>query len=420
MKKRCNIMLRLLAVWMAALLFLPAALAETVTSGSVQFTVADYGFLAGLQAVVPTAGHQFLSVNMTMKTAADAPEITGPEQYFLAVDELGRVYAPMLYNGSSSFTSSLAPGEKNLRLLFEVPNTAAVYRLAVLDEPGGSVAGLMNLGKSSGAVPANDAQPLYVLPAEGYELAVYGVTQSRAAFLDKAPAGMKYVWVDAALTGTGTEKTAAQLAAVLTVSGGEKAVGGVVPTRAGSLLALANVKLGGQLPAARGYVCYLVPESLSELSGLTDGKAVLPQALPIAGELKEAGFAQLDADGAYHQAGWRVTIHGMRLADKGVLNPPAGSKYVIVNLTVSNRSTQNLTVSSELAFAMTDAQGNELTQAWFADLADTLDKTLLPSESVSGEIAFLLPDGVKPGVMRVHLNMLGEPLLIDASSYLAE
>ena len=196
--------------------------------------------------------------------------------------------------------------------------------------------------------------------------------------------------------------------------------GGVVPTRASNLLAIANVQLSESLSTVRGYVCFLVPEGQKELSGLTDGKATLTEALPISGELKAGGFAQLDADGAYHQAGWKVTVHGMRLADKGTLNPPSGSKYVIVNLTVSNQSTQNLTVSSELAFAMTDENGNELTQAWFADVTDTLDAVLLPSESISGEIAFLLPDDAKVGVLRAHLNMLGEPLLIDASAYLAE
>ena len=419
-KKCCANMLCLLAIWMVFFSLGAGAQAEAVSSGSAQFAVTDYGFLAGLQAVVPTAGHRFLSVNLLMKTAADAPEITDPQRYFLAVDERGRAFTPMLFNGSSTFTASLAPGEKNLRLLFEIPDTAASYQLAVLSQPGSGVAGIIQLGRSSGSVLPAEAQPLAVLAGEGYDLSVYGVTQSRMAFLDKAPAGMKYVWVDAVITGTGTEKSAAQLASAIMVSGGAKAAAGSIPTRSSNILALVSAQLGGTLPYVRGYLCYLIPEDQTELAGLTDGKAVLAQALPIGGELKDSGFAQLDAQGAYQQAGWKITIHGMRLADKGAVNPAADSKYVIVNLTVSNQSTQNLTVSSELAFAMMDAQGNELTQAWFADLKDTLDATLLPSESVSGEIAFLLPDGQKAKVLRVHLNMLGEPLLLDASAYLAE
>jgi hypothetical protein len=35
-------------------------------------------------------------------------------------------------------------------------------------------------------------------------------------------------------------------------------------------------------------------------------------------------------------------------------------------------------------------------------------------------VAFILPDGAKAGTLRVHLNMLGEPLFINAASYLAE
>jgi hypothetical protein len=186
------------------------------------------------------------------------------------------------------------------------------------------------------------------------------------------------------------------------------------------MLALIDAQFNDRLPAVRGMICFLVPEEVNELTGLTAGKTAV-ETLPITGELSKSGFAQLGTDGAYHQAGWKVTVGGMHLADKGTLaDPPAGYKYVIANVRVANGSTQNLTVSSELAFAMTDSNGNELTQAWFANLAETLDASLLPGESIKGEVAFLLPDGAKAGTLRVHLNMLGEPLLINAASYLAE
>ena len=419
-KKYCSSMICLLAAVSVFFFSFSAARAEAVTSGSVQFTVTDYNFLPGLQSVVPTDGHQFLTVNVLMKTAADASEITDPEQYFLAVDENGRVFTPVLFNGSSSLTATLAPGEKNLRLLFEIPDAAAAYRLAVLDRPGGITAGTLNLGKSSGAVTVTADLPLAVLAADGYELSIYEVKQSATAFLDKAPDGMKYIWVDAAITGNGSKKTAAQIASAFAISKGSGLSDGVVPARATNLLAIANVQLIEPLSTMRGYLCFLVPEGQKELSGLTDGKAALAEVLPIIEKLNDGEFAQLDADGAYHQGDWKITVHGMRLADKGTLNPPSGSNYVIVNLTVSNQSTQNLTVSSELAFAMTDENANELTQAWFADVNDTLDAVLLPSESKSGDIAFLLPDGAKAKVLRVHLSMLGAPLMINASAYLSE
>ncbi len=422
MKKRYHRLFCLMAA--LAILFLPLAAvqAETfVQAGGVQYSVADSGFLPGLQTIVPIAGNQLLTANLVVKTAADAQESTNDEQMLLAVDEGGRAYTPLLYGGGSAFTASLAPGEKALRVLFEVPDTAGTYDLVVLSKVGGEAAGRISLGKSSGPNVNVADVPLATVTKEGYSAVIHSVVQSKTAFLDQAPEGMKYVWVDATFTGTGTQSPVSELASEWVLKRDGKAEEAVIPTRANQMLALIDARFNDRLPAVRGMICFLVPENLKELTGLTAGQTAVDQPLPIAGELSKNEFAQLGADGAYDQAGWKVTVNGMRLADKGSLaDPPAGQKYVIVNVTVANGSTQNLTVSSELAFAMTDSNGNELTQAWFANLAETLDASLLPGESITGDVAFLLPDGLKAGTLRVHLNMLGEPLKIDAASYLAE
>ncbi len=401
--------------------FLGTAQAQTaVQAGGMQYSVADYGFLPGLQTIVPTAGNQFLSANLIVK-AGDSASITDPEQLLLAVDEGGRAYLPILFNGSSAFTASLKPGEKSLRVLFEVPKAAGSYRLAVLDESGGGVAGMIQLGKSIGPALAADGEPLATVSEDGYGAVIHGVTQSKTALLDKAPDGMKYVWVDATFTGAGTQTPVSELASQWAINNGGGAEAGIVPVRAHNMLAAMNVRFNDQLPAVRGRLCFLVPEGWTQLTGLTAGETPIGLPLPVTGEMPSGGMAQLNTDGAYDQAGWKVTIHGMRLSDKGKLaDPPAGSRYATVNLTLANASTQNLKVSSELAFAMTDGDGNELVQAWFADLNETLDASLLPGESITGEVAFLLPDDAKAGVFRVHLNMLGEPLLIDAAGYLAQ
>jgi hypothetical protein len=422
MKMRYHRLFCLMAV--LALTILPSVLVQAeayVQAGSVQYAVADTGFLPGLQAIVPSEGNQFLTANLVLKTASDAKEPANAEQLLLAVDEFGRAYTPLLFNGNATFTASLAPGEKALRVLFEVPDTAGNYDLAVLSEAGGEVVGRISLGKSTGPAVNETDSPLATVDAEGYSAVIHSVSQSKTAYWDEAPEGMKYVWIDATFTGTGTQASVSELASqwVLSVSGKTEAA--VIPTRSSHLLTLIDTRFNDKLPAVRAMICFMVPEELKELTRLTAGQTAIDQPLPIEGELKKNEFAELREDGAYHQAGWKVTVGGMRLADKGTLaDPPAGEKYVIVNLTVGNGSTQNLTVSSELNFAMTDSNGNELTQAWFADLAETLDATLLPGESIKGEVAFLLPDGAKAGTLRVHLNMLGEPLLINAASYLAE
>lgn len=422
MKKRYHWLFCLMAA--LAVLFLPNAAVRAeafVQVGGVQYSVADSGFLPGLQTIVPTEGNQLLTANLVVKTAADMRESTNNEQQLLVVDEGGRAYTPLLYSGSSAFTASLAPGEKALRVLFEVPDTAGTYDLVVLSEVGGEAAGRISLGKSN-RPSVNEAEaPLATVTQEGYSAVIHSVIQSKMAFLDQAPEGMKYVLIDATFTGTGTQASVSELASQWVLNRDGKAEESVIPTRANHMLTLIDARFNDQLPAVRGMICFLVPDEMKELAGLAAGRTAVEQPLPITGEFSKNEFAQLGADGAYHQAGWKVTVSGMRLADKGTLaDPPAGQKYVIANVTVANASTQNLTVSSELAFAMTDLNGNELTQAWFANLAETLDATLLPGESVTGDVAFLLPDGAKAGTLRVHLNMLGEPLKIDAASYLAE
>jgi len=392
-----------------------------VQAGSVQYAITDSGFLLGLQTIVPMAGNQLLTANLLLKTAADATVVTNPEQLLLAVDEAGRAYTPLLFNGDSAFTASLQPGEKVMQVLFEIPKVMGNYDLAVLTDVGGETAGRISLGKSIGPVSAETDVQLATITADGYNAVIHGVTQSRMAYLDEAPQGMKYVWIDVTFMGAGTQASVSELAEQWILNLDGKAQVAVIPTRANNLLALINARFNDQLPYIRGKICFLVPEKWTELTGLAVGQLAINQQLPISGDLKKKDLAELDEDGAYHQAGWKATIQGMRLADKGKLaDPPAGNKYVIVSLTVANQSTQNLSVSSELAFAMTDTQGNELTQAWFADLADTLDASMLPSESIKGEVAFLLPDGAQAGTFRVHLNMLGEPLLIDAAGYLAK
>ncbi len=409
------------AVFLAAVMPLTGATAQqAVSTGALQYTVTDYGYLPGLQTIAPGEGNQFLSVNLIVKTADETGSAVNPEQYLLALDDSGRGYTPLLFNSSSSFTASLAPDERAVRALFEIPKAAASYKLVITDE-NGSIAGDISLGRSAGAVLAVSSQEPIVFQAEGYDVTVYGVTQSLGAYGEDMQSGMKYIWIDAAITGTGTQETPAKIISQWTLGSGSSLVENVVPARSSNMLALINAGFGEKMPFARGYVCFLVPDDLTKVSELMAGKILVSQAIPIGGAVKETGYAKPNADGAYQQAGWKITIHDMELADKGTLaDPPAGYQYVMVNLTVANQGTQNLTVSSELAFAMTDESGNELAQAWFADLTETLDASLLPSESVSGKIAFLLPEGAKVGALRIHLNMLGEPLLIDAADYLAE
>ncbi len=401
-----------------------AARAQTLPAGGLdinQITVTQADFLKGLQTLVPTVGNQFLLVNVTVKTA-DGKEPSDPTPILLAVDDGGRAYTPALFDGESSFTAASEPGKKAFRVLFEIPETAGNYQLIVLSGPEGEVKGKIDLGRSTAATQPAAAKELAAVEGEGYSATIHGVTQSHTAGMQTAPEGMKYAWVDVTLTGTGSQESVSQLAEEWSLPDQDgKAQSGLIPTRAAGLLTLLPVKMNEQLPSVRGKIVFLVKEAATEIAGLQVNGVQIPQALPITGDELVSDPKQPEADGAYHQAGWKITINSVRVADKGTLaNPPEGARYVIVNLTVDNESTMNLSVSGELNFAMTDEAGNELTQNWFADLGQSLDAELLPTQSVTGEVAFVLPSGIKPGDLRVHLNMLGEPLMIPMAGYITE
>lgn len=398
-----------------------AALAQELPAGGAAYTLTQADFLKGLQTLVPTAGNQFLLVNVTVKTA-NGKEPQDPTPLLLAADDGGRVYAPALFDGELAFSSAMEPGKKAFRVLFEIPETAGSYRLIVLSGPEGTAVGSLDLGRSPAAAQPAAAGELAAVEGKGYQAVIHGLTQSHTAGAQTAPEGMKYVWVDATFTGTGTKTPVSQLAEKWSLSDKDgQAQAGLIPTRAAGLLASLPLKMNEQLPSVRGKIVFLVPEGITEVTGLQVNGAEIPQALPITGNEAESGPAQPGADGAYHQAGWKITINSARVADKGTLaNPPEGSRYVIVSLTVDNGSTLNLSVSGELSFAMTDEQGNELNQAWFADIGQSLDASLMPTQSVTGEVAFVLPEGAKPGDLRVHLNMLGEPLMIPVAGYITE
>lgn len=406
---------------LAACLILGIGALADVQAGGVTYTVSQADFVSALQSVVPTMGNRLLLVNISMnlEAAAKAPE--NPAFLMLAVDGTGRAYAPVLFDGTGDYARGSGAGDTSFQALFEVPQGNASYRLAVLTGPQGEVAGYMDLPGMAYSAQTGAGGEVASLDREGYHAQIHGITQSSTAGVDAARQGMKYVWLDVTLTAAGTQDAVSLLAGQWTLKGTDgQEQASLTPTRATGLLSSLPLRLNAQWPSVRGKICFLVPEDTTELTGLAVGGISLDQKLPI-GESEASANAQPDADGAYSQGGWKIILHGMRIVSKGTLaDPPSGSQYLIVNLTVMNGSTRNIDVSSEVNFSMTDEKGNELTQAWFADLKDTLDTALMPTQSVTGEVAFILPDGTKPGDFRVHLSMLGEPLLIPTAGYIAQ
>ncbi len=421
MKKRAALLAFVTAAWMA-LLPLAAALAEkTADSGGITYTVTSSSFVKGLSDIAPMEGNQFLVVDLVMKAAADAQQPENPERLMLAVDSRDRAYTPILLNRTSVLAAGLQQDETGLRLVFEVPESAAGYDLVVLSATDGAAAGRIALGKSYGTAPGDTNEVVFSVQEQGYTLQIHSAAQSLSAFADTAPEGMKYVLLDMTVTGEDGSVSVSDLARQLTLVREGVTYESLIPTRGTNMLLLAGLRLGGLVPAVRGRLCFLVPREWTELAGFRLGDVSYDQSLPLAGELTQSAFAVPGQDGTYTQGGWKVAVNGMKLAQKGDLaDPPSGYKYILVNVTLTNTAVQKMTVSSELAFAMTDDQGNELAQAWFADSGETVDTSLSFDKSVTGEVAFLLPDGAKAGAFRVHLTMLGEPLVIDPAKYLTE
>lgn len=126
-----------------------------------------------------------------------------------------------------------------------------------------------------------------------------------------------------------------------------------------------------------------------------------PEAFPTFAGLPEGdGQVHEGKVGEPIEAGWaRFTLDSVERNAKGIIDPPTGKEYIILNVTVENVSSdEEQLVSSFLNMSLTDSSGNKLDQTFTANYTKQLDgedTELSKGESVSGEVAYEVPAGAK-------------------------
>ena len=345
--------------------FASAEAVPQATLDGVAYTVMSAYYGPGDQENVPMEGMQFLTVTLQMKNeTTQALPLPQPQRLMAGCGDW--LYRPLLASGASALPAMIQPGESLLAdWIFEIPAAKGDYTLITVAADGTAVNTALPLGQNRQRTSTADT-PWLLTPKAG---------------LSDAPKGQMYLRRLMTVTGPYTEANLA-----MDLNG--KSLTPVYPVRAGSQLGLLGITPSAN-QSLTGYVWYLVDE-----------KAQLPFEAITAVETVAPGLTVT-------QANWQITLNSLK--DRG----SGKNRLWIANLTVTNNATKEVIVSGALGFHLLDAQGNEVPHAFDYD-GKTLDVKLMPGQSVTGEVAFKLSDS--PSALRVHLNMLGEPLLIPLNT----
>ncbi len=331
-------------------------------------------------------GYQHLEAQLDLQYEGDERE--PPEMFgrLLVLDSLGRLFDLRSFGSSRPSTC----GEWERSAGFDIPEGCGALRLVVLDPDQHTVAGLLDLPIDNDPPHPLSGTPIASFIGEGFTAVVHSVTQRRYGGLNYPAPGWKYVYLDMTITWSGSSHAVSGF-----ISQFRYLQDGWKEWMMRSVYSGLQILLNDKLPSVRARVQINAPEDDTEVILSLYGAT---QTLTIQGEEFYPGVvSNADMDGYYSQAECKVKVNGIRLDDQEDLAAlPEGSHYMIANISVKNRSILDLTLSKALPFAMTDEHGNELAQAWFTDGDLTLDTVFKPAQSITGEIAFVLPDGIMP------------------------
>ena len=87
----------------------------------------------------------------------------------------------------------------------------------------------------------------------------------------------------------------------------------------------------------------------------------------------------------------QITVHGVRRAQSGLVDPEPGTVYLLVEATIENLAAAETTISSLLQMDVRDSEGRVYDITIGAETAGSLDGTVLARDKVRGEVAFAVP-----------------------------
>lgn len=106
---------------------------------------------------------------------------------------------------------------------------------------------------------------------------------------------------------------------------------------------------------------------------------------------------------------YNFTVNGVRTTDGDSLSKAEeGKQWIFIDVTIENKSTEELAVSSLLSFKLKDGDGRDQDFVFTIDLDGQMDGSVLAGEKMSGEVAFsVAPEG--------ELNLYYSKDLLDSS-----
>jgi hypothetical protein len=91
--------------------------------------------------------------------------------------------------------------------------------------------------------------------------------------------------------------------------------------------------------------------------------------------------------------GYSITLNGARYSTTGILgSEPSNDKFLIVDLTIQNDSTEELNVSTLLLMELQGSDSRRYDIAIFAETVSPIDGSVPPQGQVNGEVAFDVKD----------------------------
>ena len=88
-------------------------------------------------------------------------------------------------------------------------------------------------------------------------------------------------------------------------------------------------------------------------------------------------------------SGISIKVNSTRVSQGNeYFKPEQGKVFFIIDITLENKTDEEVSISSLLSFELKDADGRDQEISIFADLNGSLDGKILPNEKMTGEIAY--------------------------------
>lgn len=97
-----------------------------------------------------------------------------------------------------------------------------------------------------------------------------------------------------------------------------------------------------------------------------------------------------------------VVINSAQQTNEGLVAPEEGKAYFVIDATITNTGDKKENISSILMFELKDAEGRNKDMAFGVDTNGSLDGEILPSEKLTGQLAYEVD---AEGELNLYINL---------------